>query len=122
MDKVTEEMLRLQRMIAEAEHRKRQQEGYNMTVKYPPAGSLLGGIHASDSMRKEPTLSTVQMIAARMNRGDAGAKLPHDFIQVHFTPSKVLVFVVQGEQYSVLEDEPDLFPSDKLITQLRLIR
>jgi hypothetical protein len=36
--------------------------------------------------------------------------------------SKVFVFVVQGEQATIIEDDWDLFPSDKLITQLRLLQ
>jgi hypothetical protein len=45
-----------------------------------------------------------------------------DFLETHWHGEKVFVFVATGEQYVVLEDQAALFPSDTLITQLRLIQ
>jgi hypothetical protein len=61
-----------------------------------------------------------QMIGMRMRIPD-GALMPFEFIKTHDTGEKVMVFLVTKGQAVTLEDNSDLFPSDKLITQLRLL-
>lgn len=61
------------------------------------------------------------MIAMRLRLTD-GMKWPFDFLETHHQDDKVLVFVVANRQPVILEDEAGLFPSDALITQLRLIQ
>lgn len=61
------------------------------------------------------------MIAMRL-RIQQGSRIPFDHLNcAYVTPEKVAVFVVQNGQHMVLEDDANLFPSDTLITQLRLI-
>jgi len=50
-----------------------------------------------------------------------GQRWPFDFLETHYAGEKVLVFAVIGDNHVVLEDAAELFPSDTLITQLRLI-
>lgn len=61
-----------------------------------------------------------QMLAMRL-RISEGDKLPFDDIHTSLGKEKVFVFVVQNDQAVTLEDDPLMFPSDTLITQLRLI-
>lgn len=44
-----------------------------------------------------------------------------DFLDLHITPDVAFVFVVKGKKAVVLEDDPALFPSDKLVGELLLI-
>jgi len=62
----------------------------------------------------------VGMIANRL-RLAPGEPMPFESIHCHQVAcDKILVFVVQGGE-PVIITEGDLFPSDKLITQLRLL-
>ena len=66
------------------------------------------------------TMTLLGMIAMRLRLRD-GDRSPFDFIQAHkAAENKYFVFICQGDQAVTLEDD-DLFPSDRLITQLRLI-
>ena len=61
-----------------------------------------------------------QMLAMRLRLSE-GEKFPFDDIHTSLGKEKVFVFVVQNDQAVTLEDDPLMFPSDLLITQLRLI-
>lgn len=50
-----------------------------------------------------------------------GHRIPFDFLECYVTDSKAIVFIVNKAQHLTIEDDPGLFPSDSLITQLRLI-
>lgn len=50
-----------------------------------------------------------------------GEAMPFDSIHTSLGKEKVFVFVVQNDQAVTLEDERHMFPSDTLVTQLRLI-
>lgn len=39
----------------------------------------------------------------------------------HLTDDKITIFIVYNEQPSILDDDANLFPSDALITKLRLL-
>jgi hypothetical protein len=71
-------------------------------------------------------ISDVGMIFMRMHgRGTSMGDYPKyfDYIASHrITAEKVAVFVCNNGSYVVLEDNTDLFPSDALITQLRMIQ
>lgn len=69
-------------------------------------------------------MEPIQMIAMRMNRkvkpGEMWFKLPH--ISAFVNDKVAIVFVVNKDNEPVsIVDDPDLFPSDMLITQLRLL-
>lgn len=49
------------------------------------------------------------------------ASIPFQHISVHQGVATVFVFVVSDGKSVTLEDSPDLYPSDQLITQLRLM-
>lgn len=44
------------------------------------------------------------------------------FIHAHRTPNSLFVFMTIGDKAHVLEDDPALFPSDTLVTKIRLLR
>ena len=62
----------------------------------------------------------LRMIAMRLHLNQ-GVKFPFQHISTAVTTDHVLVFVVQKDQYVVLKDDRGLFPSDTLVTQLRLL-
>lgn len=63
-----------------------------------------------------------RMIGMRLRLAD-GSRFPFDHISSHLCDDKVLVFIVPHNKSDavILEDDPNLFPSDTLITQLRLL-
>lgn len=61
------------------------------------------------------------MLAMRL-RIKEGELWGFDHIDTALGKDKVFVFILQGDSPAVLEDDAALFPSDTLITQLRLIR
>lgn len=69
---------------------------------------------SSSSYRKK-------MIGMRL-RIPNGSLFPFAHLETHYAGEKVFVFVVVDDKPVVLEDESSLFPSDTLITQLRLIQ
>lgn len=106
-------------------------------IAYPPIIGIGsgggGGAWSATQQYIEPhtqTISDVGMIAMRMRSNSSGrvrqdAAYPRlfDFIATHrYTDDKVAVFVCNNGSYVVLEDNTDLFPSDALITQLRMIQ
>ena len=46
---------------------------------------------------------------------------PFQYMSSAYAGDKVFVFVVQDNQAVTLEDDATMFPSDQLITQLRLL-
>lgn len=64
-------------------------------------------------------IGRMKMLAMRL-RAEL-TKLPYEFIDTHLSGDKVFVFVVQDNQAVTIEDSTALFPSDTLITQLRLL-
>jgi len=50
-----------------------------------------------------------------------GMKIPLDFLRAYVTDEVACVFIMVNNKPVVLEDDPSLFPSDSLITQLRLL-
>ena len=62
----------------------------------------------------------MKMIAMRM-RVPEGNTMPYQDLFTSLAGDKVFVFVVQDNQAVTLEDDAALFPSDTLITQLRLL-
>jgi hypothetical protein len=66
--------------------------------------------------------STFRAAILRMRlRIEEGATHPLEYITTHATDDVVYVFVVQKGQAIVLEDAPGMFPSDELVTRLRLL-
>lgn len=63
----------------------------------------------------------LEMIAMRL-RIPQGQKWPFDYVNTAVGNEKIFVFIVQDDQPVILEDSKALFPSDVLITQLRLIQ
>lgn len=62
----------------------------------------------------------MRAIAMRLRVAE-GMKLPFQHINTAWAGEKVFVFVVQRGEAVVLTDDSNLFPSDTLITQLRLL-
>ncbi len=61
------------------------------------------------------------MLAMRL-RINEGEHWGFDSLHTSLGKEKVFVFVVQDDKPATLEDDASMFPSDTLITQLRLIR
>jgi hypothetical protein len=93
-----------------------------------------GGGLSSGTIRNDAWLSNtytqmsdVGMIQMRLvgskSKYNYGEPKPFDYIATHrLNDQKIAVFVCNGADYCVLEDNVDLFPSDALITQLRMIQ
>jgi hypothetical protein len=64
--------------------------------------------------------SLEQMICMRMSIRE-GRKLPFDCLKAHRCSDKVVVFIVHKDQPVMIEDDHGLFPSDALVTKLRLM-
>jgi hypothetical protein len=50
-----------------------------------------------------------------------GMRVPLDFVSCHVTETVAYCFVVSRGEAVIIKDDPDLFPSDSLITKLRLL-
>lgn len=66
------------------------------------------------------TMNDMQLLMSRL-RVPPGMLMPFEFLNCHVSKGKAFVFVVKGGNSTTLEDDPALFPSDTLITQLRLL-
>ena len=64
-----------------------------------------------------------QMIAMRLHVPQGGM-IPFDYLRCHRhrDNQRVSVFVVVDDKSLIIEDQWDLFPSDTLITQLRILK
>lgn len=62
----------------------------------------------------------MRAIAMRLHLRN-GERLPFDHVSTAVTDEKAFVFLVVKKQLVTLEDDINLFPSDTLITQLRLL-
>lgn len=71
-----------------------------------------GGIDSPDSL--------LRMLAMRFRLQD-GQMFPFEFIMPTKSKDKVIVFLVVNGEPTYVEDGADLYPSDALITKLRLI-
>ena len=66
-------------------------------------------------------LGLVDLIAMRL-RIPPNATMPFEFIEAHrIDEDRVVVFLVHNQQPLMIEDDGSLFPSDTLVTQLRLL-
>ena len=80
----------------------------NGTTQYDGSSSMMSEHHRH------------KLIAMRL-RIREGQKMPYQDLFTSLAGDKVFVFVVQDNQAVTLEDEATMFPSDQLITQLRLL-
>lgn len=62
-----------------------------------------------------------RMIRSRLHLFDDSGPVPFDFLEVVQMANRVVVFIAHNDQAIQVEDNLDLFPSDALITQLRLL-
>lgn len=68
-------------------------------------------------------MTPLQMIQMRLSRGvKEGQKiLPFQHIDAYVSEKTAVVFMVINDKPVTIEDDVGLFPSDNLITQLRLL-
>jgi hypothetical protein len=83
---------------------------------YPP--SPPGPLEPKDPVESESL--RYKMLCMRL-RITEGQKMPFQQLNTALAGDKVFVFVVNRDEAVILEDARDLFPSDDLVTQLRLI-
>lgn len=62
----------------------------------------------------------LRLLGMRM-RWASGQLIPFAHLSIHTSAALAIVFIVHKGQPVVLEDDPGLFPSDDLITKLRLL-
>lgn len=101
----------------------------SQTLKQPAGAFPL--VHTTPSVFSRPPFDPptdfnddnerLKMICMRM-RFAARTLIPFQHLSTAKCGDKVFIFVVQNDQPVVLEDETSMFPSDQLITQLRLIQ
>ena len=82
--------------------------------------NVFGGYKPDYADLIESPRSRHHMLAMRL-RITEGARMPFDDLHTSLGKEKVFVFIVQNDQAVTLEDDRNLFPSDTLVTQLRLI-
>jgi hypothetical protein len=102
---------------------------------FPPAAPSqlppnLGGPYSGGQQAAPPEYwAPMEKLSMRMNWpyprrdnpiGWAPPK-PFNHLDIFATPEKVLVFVVHNHNHVTIEDDVSLFPSDELITKLRLM-
>lgn len=97
---------------------------------WPQPGDLVSaepddiGILRPNVQRKRPMAMAeylLDMIANRLRFEDI-EDLPFDFITAHqIDKERAVVFLVHDGQAQIIEDDGNLFPSDALITKLRLL-
>ena len=87
------------------------------------SSSMLGKAVYTNSTTNwiEDDFGRMRALGMRLHVTD-GDSLPFDSIHTSLTKEHVFVFVVANDEPVVLKDERGLFPSDTLITQLRLIQ
>ncbi len=82
----------------------------------------LGGIPAGVGQRPPRTPSDLEMLAMRM-RWQEGSMHPFHHLAVHSVGEKTFVWIITKDcQSVVIEDEAAMFPSDKLVTQVRMLQ
>ena len=104
---------------------RRLQEVYAMQAAYPQATVQLprwqGDLTRMHSANgKDGETDLVKMLAMRLRWPD-GQSLPLDYLGARKSGEKVFLFVVVNNEPVQLEDEWGLFPSDQLVTTLRLL-
>jgi len=100
----------------------------HMAINVPPVG--IGHVSHITSARQDTAAysdgftSEEGLMKSLLNRMriHPGELVPFSFIRAHYSGDKVFVFVVQGGQAVTLEDTWALYPSDDLVTKLRLIK
>jgi len=91
---------------------------------YQKNGYATGGIvHPAQMAADDISTDNWRLYALAMRlRVREGHKLPFQHLSTALAGDKVFVFVVVKDQAVTLEDDHLLFPSDTLITQLRLLQ
>lgn len=97
--------------------------GYGGVRRSNILGSMTNAnaITTSGTVSLDSDYSLLRMIASRMRLTEV-ATLPFQHIHCHkLNDEKVAVFIAQRGEAVTLEDDYSLFPSDALITKLRLL-
>lgn len=84
----------------------------------------------NNTMMMTRTVSPMSMLHMRMKWGPycdltagvgADASMPFDHLSIHLGAEKAIIFVVTRGDPVTIEDDAGLFPSDALITQLKML-
>lgn len=96
----------------------------NMLIDSEYMKAMLGHVRSTRSPSPLSALSSEsyrhKLIAMRL-RIPEGQSIGYQDLFTSLAGDKVYVFVVQDNQAVTLEDDANMFPSDQLITQLRLL-
>lgn len=87
------------------------------------AMALHGGIaNMPMAQNASPHENAKSMLFSRLHGFNYGFVMKQDdFLLPHVSPAKVYVFFIHGDRVGHLEDDIAIFPSDQLITQIRLL-
>lgn len=80
----------------------------------------VGSITKREDFKRKIMDRHMSILAYRL-RLDEGVMHPFEFINLHITDEKAFVFIVKKGEAVILEDDPSMFPSDKLVASLRLL-
>ncbi len=94
--------------------------GFPKASPVPPLPPSFAGASGVVTNSAPSSDELCRMICMRM-RFQPGQKLPMAYMSAHQSNANVFVFLVHNEQATIIEDEALMFPSDILITKLRLI-
>lgn len=83
------------------------------TTPFPHAGQ----IQAQENTRLNPS----PRVALEMRLRKVLESGNVEYVDIHRSGDKVFVFVITGGKPVVIEDDWDLFPSDTLVTQMRVL-
>lgn len=72
-------------------------------------------------MRKLDTSYAHQLLAGRL-RMDEKSVWPFEHLSLHVGAEKVTLFVIAKGGPVIIEDDEHMFPSDKLVAELRLLQ
>ena len=98
----------------------------------PPQGSPAATISQANKVEGSESQDYLQMLAMRMRWAVSNVfatqfpmRVSHPFKSIgcatNHDGTKVLTFVVTHTDYCVIEDDAEMFPSDNLITKLRVL-
>lgn len=108
-----------QRRVDASLHAAQMQAMHNSAMMNHPT-MMPSRVHTMAKPSAWEDVRRLEMIAMRLHLQE-GMEYPFQHISTAAIADKVFVFVVQNDQSVTLEDDRAMFPSDVLITQLRLL-
>lgn len=92
------------------------------TSQIPPHTHSITGDSTYDLPRLRQAVTPIEVVAFRLGFKE-GHQIPFDFIEFYRLKDRpaMVTFIVHNSQPLIIEEDADLFPSDNLITKLRVL-